>query len=110
NGATYESINDLSSGDALLSSNGFYTVKRDGEILKIDIPEGFINSFSDEEAVSQFIGIRFPFEVLEVIPEGPAAEIGLQKGDKILAVNNEEVAYFNDLQDALAQFADQKVS
>src|SRR5690606_17468091 len=92
NGATYESINDLSSGDALLSSNGFYTVKRDGEILKIEIPKGFINSFSDEEAMSQFIGIRFPFEVLDVTPESPAEEIGLQKGDEILAVNDQKVS------------------
>src|SRR5690606_41118632 len=75
----------------------------------IEMPKGFINSFSDEEAMSQFIGIRFPFEVLDVTPESPAEAIGLQKGDKILAVNDQKVSYFNDLQDALADFADQKV-
>ena len=110
NGATYESINDLSSGDALLSSNGYYTVDRNGEILKVEIPKGFINSFSDEESMSQFIGIRFPFEVLEITPEGPAAESGLQKGDRILGVNDQKIQYFNELQDALENLYNQEVA
>lgn len=109
NGANYESLTDLSSGDALLKSNGYYTVDRDGEILQIEIPEGFINMFSDEDAMSRFIGIRFPYEILDVIPDGPAAEIGLEKGDKVLAVNGREVHYFNELQDALADFSNQQV-
>jgi regulator of sigma E protease len=109
NGAPYESLNDLSSGDALLSSNGYYTVERDGEQIKIAIPEGFINSFSNEESMSQFINIRFPFEVLDISPEGPAAEIGLQQGDKILAVNDQEIEYFNELQTALEDYSDQEV-
>ncbi|MEX2593788.1 MAG: RIP metalloprotease RseP [Anditalea sp.] len=109
NGEPYESLNDLSSGSALLSSNGYYTVDRDGEILKIKIPEGFINSFSNEESMSNFINIRFPFEVLDIAPDGPAAEIGLQQGDRILAINDQKIEYFNDLQSALEDYANQDV-
>ena len=46
NGVPYESLNDLSGGNALLSSDGYYTIERDGERMKITIPRGFINSFS----------------------------------------------------------------
>ncbi len=60
--------------------------------------------------MSQFIGIRFPFEVLEVTPEGPAAESGLQKGDKILGVNDQKIQYFNELQEALENYSDQEVA
>lgn len=101
NGIPYESVNDLSSGDALLSSDGFYTVERNGERLRVDIPRGFINSFSNEESMSNFVQIRFPFAVLDVSPDGNAEEAGLQPGDKILAVNENEVYYFNELQSAL---------
>ncbi|MDN3686813.1 RIP metalloprotease RseP [Cyclobacterium jeungdonense] len=103
NGIPYESVNDLSSGDALLSSDGFYTVERDGERLRVEIPRGFINSFSNEESMSNFVQIRFPFAVLDVSPDGNAEKAGLQPGDKILSVNETEVYYFNELQAALEE-------
>src|SRR5690606_10682700 len=71
NGVAYESLNDLSGGDALLSGGGYYTVDRNGERLKVNIPVGFINSFSNEESMSKFIDIRYPFDVFQVDPEGP---------------------------------------
>jgi regulator of sigma E protease len=102
NGEPYVSINDLSNGSTLLSENGYYTVDRNGEILKIEIPRGFINSFSKKEALDNFVDIRYPFQ-LSVIDEGGAAEkAGIKKEDKILAVNGEEVIYFDQLQSALA--------
>lgn len=109
NGMPYESLNDLSSGDALLSSGGYYTVERNGEQLKIEIPQGFINSFSNEKSMSNYIDIRYPFDVFQVAPDGPAAAIDLQEGDKIIAVNDQEINYFDELQAALNAYANQKV-
>ncbi len=109
NGEPYESLNDLSGGDALLSSGGFYTVDRNGEKVQIEIPRGFINSFSNEESMSNFIDIRFPFDVLEVMDDSPAKEAGLQEGDKIIGVNEQEIHYFSDLQKALKENSDQSV-
>jgi regulator of sigma E protease len=105
----YEALNDLSGGEALLSSGGFYTIERDGEKMKIDIPRGFINSFSNEENMSKFISIRFPFSVLDVNPKGTAIEAGIQKGDKIVAVDEQPIYYFNELQAALAEKKGQEV-
>ncbi|WP_113926192.1 RIP metalloprotease RseP [Cognataquiflexum aquatile] len=102
NGLPYESINELSGGEALLSSGGFYTVDRGGEIIKIEIPRGFINSFNSEQAMSSFINIRVPFDVKEVSPNSTAEKIGLKAGDKIVGVNGSQIAYFNDLQSSLA--------
>lgn len=102
NGLPYESINELSGGEALLSSGGFYTVDRGGEIIKIEIPRGFINSFNSEQSMSSFINIRVPFDVKEVTPNSTAEKIGLKKGDKIVGINDSKIAYFNDLQSSLA--------
>jgi len=110
NGEIYESINDLSSGDALLSSNGYYTVDRDGERVTVPIPRGFINSFSDKESISKFVNIRFPFEVGDVAPDQGAEAAGLKPGDKILAVDGKEIFYFDELQKALADKENQQVN
>ena len=104
NGVPYESLNDLSGGNALLSSDGYYTIERDGQRMKITIPRGFINSFSNEENMSNFISIRFPFTISEVNPKGTAVKAGIQKGDKIVAVNDQPIEYFNELQSALGEY------
>ncbi|SDD58626.1 site-2 protease. Metallo peptidase. MEROPS family M50B [Algoriphagus faecimaris] len=110
NGEPYQSINDLSSGSVLLSENGYYTVERNGEELQIDIPRGFINSFNSEEAFAKFISIRFPFDILDVDPSGAAVEAGISKGDQILAVNGQEITYFDELQSALAELKNENAS
>lgn len=110
NGQIYESLNDLSGGDALLSTDGYYTVERDGERIKIPIPRGFINSFSNEESMSRFVSIRFPFEVQDVNPNDAAAEAGLKRGDRILSVDGTEIYYFNELQKALKSRAGKEVN
>ncbi len=110
NGQPYESITELSSGDALLSSNGYYTVDRNGESVKISIPRGFINSFSNEESLGNFINIRYPFEIFNVAKGGAAEGIGLERGDKIIAVNQTSVNYFNELQETLAEAKGEEAS
>jgi regulator of sigma E protease len=110
NGEPYKSLSELSGGEALLSTDGYYTVERNGEILKIEIPRGFINSFSNEESMSNFINIRMPFEILDIAKDGEAERMGLQKGDKIIAVNDKSVKYFDELQLALADLANSSAS
>jgi len=110
NGLPYESINELSGGEALLSSGGFYTVDRGGEILKIEIPRGFINSFNSEQAMASFINIRVPFDVGEVIPNSTAEKIGLKPGDKIVGLNGSPISFFNELQSSLANLKGQETT
>lgn len=101
NGEPYQGINELTSGSALLSENGYYTVDRDGEQIKIEIPRGFINTFDSEESFSKFVQIRSPFEV-GLVDEGSGAEAaGIEPGDKIVAFNNQPIEYFDQLQTAL---------
>ncbi|UJP66889.1 RIP metalloprotease RseP [Mongoliitalea daihaiensis] len=109
NGETYRSLSELSGGEALLSS-GYYTIERNGETMQIAIPRGFINSFSNEQAMSSFINIRFPFDIREVAPGSVAEQIGIQTDDKITAVNGESIFYFDELQKALAEVKEQEVN
>jgi len=109
-GQPYKTLGDLSSGDALLSSDGYYTVDRNGEILKIEIPRGFINSFSNEESMGQFLDIRHPIKVMEISPGSTAEKVGLQSGDRILSINEQEVSYINELQATLGQLKGEQAS
>lgn len=110
NGQPYQSISELSSGSALLSENGYYTVDRKGEKIKVEIPKGFINSFNSEEAFSKFIAVRFPFEVGAVDPGTGAEKMGIAAGDQIIAVNGSPISYFDEMQAALQQVKNQSVS
>ena len=101
NGEPYNSISDLTSGSALLSENGYYTVDRNGDLIQVEIPRGFINTFNSEDAFSKFVTIRVPFEV-GIVDEGSGAEAaGIAVGDEIIAVNNQAIQYFDQMQAAL---------
>ncbi|PZX46457.1 RIP metalloprotease RseP [Algoriphagus chordae] len=108
-GEPYQSINDLTAGSALLSENGYYTVDREGEIIKVDIPRGFINSFNSQEAINSFVSIRYPFELKEVTKGGAAEKAGITADDKILAVNGHKITYINDLREELAKSKNEEV-
>ena len=110
NGQPYQSISELSSGSALLSENGYYSVDRQGEQIKVKIPKGFINSFNSEEAFSKFITVRLPFEIGEVDPGSGAEKVGIAVGDQILAINGTPITYFDEMQTALKQVKNQSVS
>jgi len=110
NGQPYQSIGELSSGSALLSENGYYSVDRQGEQIKVKIPKGFINSFNSEEAFSKFITVRLPFEIGEVDPGSGAEKVGIAVGDQILAINGIPITYFDEMQTALKQVKNQSVS
>ena len=110
NGQPYQSISELSSGSALLSENGYYSVDRQGEQIKVKIPKGFINSFNSEEAFSKFITVRLPFEIGEVDPGSGAEKVGIEVGDQILAINGIPITYFDEMQTALKQVKNQSVS
>lgn len=110
NGQSYQSIGELSSGSALLSENGYYTVDRQGEKIKVEIPKGFINSFNSEEAFNKFIAVRFPFEVGAIEPNSGAETAGISEGDQILAVDGRPITYFDEMQTALRQAKNQSVS
>ncbi|MEM9830803.1 MAG: RIP metalloprotease RseP [Bacteroidota bacterium] len=103
NGEEYVKFTDLVSAKVLLADDAYYTVERDGNIIDVPIPIGFLDKFSDKEAARNFIQIRVPFEVGEVIDGSNAEKAGLQVGDQIMAVANQPISFFDEIQTLLSE-------
>ncbi len=98
NGHDYRKFGDLTSPDALLENNAYYTVDRNGEILNIPIPSNFIELLnpSGKSEEPKFIDHLYKFQVGEVQKGSGAESAGLLEGDQIVSVNGIKINYFQD--------------
>ena len=78
---------------------------RDGKPMSISLP-GEINMLNMIKADPAFVRPLVPAMVDSVLPGTPAAKIGMQKGDKILAVNGSPIDSYNEFMDQLGRRQD----
>ena len=91
NGNEWEKDTDLFDPNIFFEKESFYTIERNGNILKILFPDDFLNSFSSQKEINSFIKIRVPFTINEVIKGSNADISGIKKGDKIYEIDNKEI-------------------
>ncbi len=97
NGQDYEKFRDLISPDVLLGTDGYYTVSRNGQEVRIDIPNSFLDDFSEGREATPFITARAPFEIGR-IPEGSnAIQGGLQVGDQIKVLAGQRIQFYDQI-------------
>jgi regulator of sigma E protease len=70
-------------------------VDRNGEVVNVSIPDGFIGKLIKSKSVN-FIGYRIPFEVGEFNKKSPGRDAGMKIDDKIIALNGMSTEYFRD--------------
>jgi regulator of sigma E protease len=89
NGHDYKKFSDLTSPENLLENNAYYTVQRDGEILKVTLPNNFIELLnpSGKGEDPQFIDHLYKFKVGEFTKGYGAEAAGLKIGDEIVNRN-----------------------
>ncbi len=83
----------------LLEKASEVTVKRNGELTTVHIADSLFPKLLNNP---QFINLRMPPVIGGFSKESPAKEAGLQQGDRIVAINGEEVRFFDQLQEKLA--------
>lgn len=110
NGKDYERFADILSPDLLLGTDNYYTIDRAGEQVRIDMPNDFIEKFSDKKNRVNVIAPRMPFSVQSVAAGSFAADAGLEAGDKIISINGDEINYFDQLSAVLDSLKGQKIS
>ena len=75
------------------------TVLRNGKEVVIAMPAKM--SLLDMIEPPIYANLRAPLQIDSILPNTPAAEVGLKKTDKICAVNGLKVEDFNDFQNSL---------
>ncbi|XOV93177.1 MAG: RIP metalloprotease RseP [Bacteroidota bacterium] len=94
-GHDYETFSDLFSPDVILGSDVYYTVLRDGEYYKIEIPNDFLDKLSDKRG-ERFIDFRAPFTVGQVAAGSNAADGGLKTGDRFMTINGDSIYFYDE--------------
>ena len=99
-GATPRTLEDVTKA-ILIDGARTLTVERGGVPVEIALSADVSDRILEGKERMLFTP-RVPFEVDTVLPSGTAAGSGLRKGDRILMVDGEETAYFNDFRNAMA--------
>ena len=84
------------------------TIERAGKIMEMDIPDETFRKLVTSK--SPLIELRFPFVVDRFVDESPAEEAGIQKGDRLVALNNKRLESFQEFVDELPQHKGEKVT
>ncbi|MGI8951087.1 MAG: RIP metalloprotease RseP [Chitinophagaceae bacterium] len=95
--------------DLILGNAKTLQVERNGTIVNINVTDDFVRELNKNK-LGGFIDIRIPVIVDSVSPKANFMENRLEKGDKIIALNNQPVAYFNELDSLKRQYKNQEVT
>ena len=84
------------------------TIERDGAQQKIQLPEDFLGKLSRSKSRG-FFELRYPFVIGSVSDSSLNVGAGLEKGDIFRTINGQELKYFDQLEDRLAEFKGQSI-
>ncbi len=91
NGEDWIKDTDLFNPNVFFEEESFYTIERNGNIMKVAFPDDFLNKFSSQKEINSFIKIRSPFTINEVVEGSEAYNSGIKKGDKIISIDDEDI-------------------
>lgn len=82
--------------DLLLDDAQVLHIERNGQAMDIKIPQSVYKAILESEGKVSFVKLAFPSELNEVAPESPLHNIA-QKGDKVIALNNQPIQFFAEM-------------
>jgi len=106
NGETYESYSDLRK--ALIAADEI-TIERDGSTKTIRLPEDFLGKLSTNTEENTFFELRYPFVLSSVADSTQNVGADVKEGDVVLAINNEPLRYFDQLENRLSSLKGQHI-
>jgi len=95
-------------GRIILDNAKSLQVERDGAIVDVKIPEGFVGRLLKHQS-PDFINARMPFVVAKFTPESAAEQGGVKEGDKIIGINDSIVEYFDQFRALIPAYKNQDV-
>ena len=92
---------DLFNPNLFFDDNTSFSIMRDNREVEINLPKNFINRMNSREALSSFLKARIPFYIDSVFQNNNASNAGIQKGDKIVRVDNKDIIDFFEFKEVL---------
>ena len=86
------------------------TVLRNGKEVTFPVDENGVAAVLNQDGPKGYFATRAPIVIGSITPKGNAEIAGLQKGDKIVGINNVKVGYFDELSPVLNQNKDKNVT
>jgi regulator of sigma E protease len=83
------------------------TVKRNGEIVKLDIPTDFVGQLVDANDSIRPIGIRRAFVISEIPDTSANKNSGLKIDDIIVDIDNQGLRYYDEIMEYLTTHKDE---
>lgn len=91
----------------LLEDSEYIEVERNGEKVKVELPEDAIAKMVNSRGA--LMSYRIPFVIHDVVSGSIAQKAGMQKGDRIIKINEKYVPYYNEFVTEMANYANQNV-
>ncbi|MBU2921756.1 RIP metalloprotease RseP [Winogradskyella psychrotolerans] len=87
-----------------------YAIERAGEKKEIVLPKDFLGQLSSAERKNGTFKLRIPFMVGTVPDTSTNKGVDIKTGDILLALNGEEIRYFDQVADKLLEYKNQSVT
>ncbi|MFA5782070.1 MAG: RIP metalloprotease RseP [Bacteroidales bacterium] len=84
-------------------------VVRDGKAENIIIPTGFLNKLIRHKS-TDFIGLRFPFEIADFTKNSAAKKAGIKVNDKIIGLNGKWMNFYDEFRAEIVKHKSQTVN
>ena len=96
-------------GRIILDNAQTVQVERAGQLVNLQIPEGFIGRLLKHQN-PDFITARMPFIVGGFAPESVAKESGVIEGDRIIGINDSVVEFFDQFREVIPAYKNQQIT
>lgn len=104
NGKPIRKFSQALDPEVIFNPESYYVVNRGGQEVRINLPKDLITKLSKDEGKSAFISAAQPFEVA-LVSDGLGAKAGgILPGDKILAINDHPISFFQDMKPTLEKY------
>ena len=87
-----------------------YSIVRDNQKKEIVLPKDFLGQLSSAERKNGTFKLRIPFMVGTVPDTSTNKGVDIKTGDILLALNGEEIRYFDQVADKLLEYKNQSVT
>ena len=94
NGKPLQYMNELPK-ELMLAETVQLKINREGQMLNLQMPEGFVTNLTKNQ-LKGFVSPRFPVIVDSISPDIKYKSGTLQKGDHLVALNNQPFVYYQD--------------